>query len=217
MALLDVDPEPGSALSDPDTRELVARRVVDREWGALERRSWVVEQSYNPEAIVNVLAHHPWRELRYKYGRWYHDLVFAELSGLLPWRQWALRKKTLLLLDADGDEVGEFGGLKIPVAGAEGTLLFAGDPAYAGVISAVGEDGERDVVLVGNVRLGHPDLPVTIGERARDVARTLRPGRDVDVVLHDVPEAEAAHFGPWVVDHPKRPPKPAKRRRGANQ
>jgi hypothetical protein len=204
---INVPIRPGAALADPETRRFVEAHVLNAQHNVVVRHSYLADRAYNKEGIVNVLANYPWREFGYKYGRWQRVLVVEELGGLIPWRSWERKSTTLLLTDPrTGQEVAEVEGLATRVQAPAGRLLFAGDPAYAGVVSAV-RDGERSIFIVGNIRLGHPEGVQGIAEKARDLTKAMVPGRPPPAQLHPLPESSLRHLGPWVADHPEKPAK----------
>jgi hypothetical protein len=120
--------------------------------------------------------------------------------------------KTVLLTDpATGQDVAEVNGIIIKVEPPSGRLLFAGDPHYAGVISSVRKD-ERHIYIVGSIRLGYPEADTTIAARARDLTKIMMPGHAPQVQLCNPPAEYLNRLGPWLADHPQKPPKPRKDR-----
>ncbi|HEY2059005.1 MAG TPA: hypothetical protein VGH57_11605 [Amycolatopsis sp.] len=164
---INVPIRPGAALADGETRRFVEANVLNAEYSVVVRKSYLPDRAYNKDGIVNVLANYPWREFGYKHLRWQRVPVVEQLGGLIPWRAWEKRSTTLLLTDPrSGHEVAEMQGLVKDVEAPAGRLLFAGEPGYGGVVSAV-RDGRRRVFIVGNARLGHPEAVQDIAAKAR--------------------------------------------------
>jgi hypothetical protein len=202
---INVPIRPGAALSDAETRRFVEANVLNADYSLVVRKSYLPDRAYNKDGIVNVLANYPWREFGYKHLRWQRVPVVEQLGGLIPWRAWEKRSTTLLLTDPrSGQEVAEMQGLVKDVEAPAGRLLFAGEPGYGGVVSAV-RDGRRNVFIVGNARLGHPEAVQDISAKARDLAKSMVPERPPQVPLAPPPADYVKHLGPWVADHPDKP------------
>jgi hypothetical protein len=204
---INVPIRPGAAFKDADTYRFVEDNILNASYDVLVRHSYIPDRAYNKDGIVNILANYPWQQYGYKYGRWQRVLMVEELGGLIPWRSWEQKHNSLMLTDPiTGQEIAEINGMAKEARPPAGLLLFAGDPAYAGVISTT-RDGKRNISIVGNVRLGHPESEQGIAEKARDLTKAMVPGRRPEVRLYDAPQGYVKHLGPWIAEHPNKPPK----------
>jgi hypothetical protein len=206
---INVPIRPGAALSDPATRAFVEEHLLNAHYNVVIRHSWVPDRVYNKEGIVNILANFPWREYGYKWGRWRRKPVIDELP-FIPWYDWYEVHETLLLTDPrSGREVNEVNGIVIKAQKPAGRLFFAGDPHYAGVVNTV-VDGERHMYIVGSVRLAGLNDTKT-SELARDLSKVMVPEHPPQANLLTLAQAYLDTLGPWLADHPEKPPKPKKR------
>jgi hypothetical protein len=200
---------PGAALNDPETYRFVEEKILDAKYDVVTRNSYIPDRAYNKEGIVNILANYPWHEYGYKSGRWKRVAVIPELD-FIPWREWGQVYETVLLVDpATGLDIAEVNGIIRRVEPPSGRLLFAGDPHYAGVISSVVK-GERHIHIVGSTRLAYPTDGIAISAKARDLTKIMVPGDAPQVQLFNPPTDYLKLLGPWLVDHPQKPPKPGK-------
>jgi hypothetical protein len=200
---------PGAALNDPETYRFVEENILNAKYDLVTRNSWIPDRAYNKEGIVNILANYPWQEYGYKSGQWQRVQVF---DLIIPFREWQQVYETVLLTHpTTGQDVAEINGIIRKVQPPSGRLLFAGDPHYAGVISSV-DKSERHIYLVGSTRLSYPTNSLKIAEKARDLTKIMVPGHAPQVQLFDPPADYVNHLGPWVADHPQKPPKPRKQR-----
>jgi hypothetical protein len=206
---INVPIRPGAALNDPETRRFIEDNILNAKYNVVLRNSYIPDRAFNKEGIVNVLVNYPWQEYGYKYGRWKREIFFTELP-FIPFRTWEKKHESVLLTSLrDGSPVAEVTGMARRVSSPSGQLLFAGDPHYAGVISTV-VDGERHISIVGSVRLGNPEFDQVISARARDLTKVMVPGHTPQVQLFNAPTEYLKHIGPWLADHPQKPPKPSK-------
>jgi hypothetical protein len=90
-----------------------------------------------------------------------------------------------------------------------GRLAFAGDPQFAGVISASATSGERHMSVVVSTRLvgvvTPRELPVLSSRLARDLAKMMLPERPPVVTAADPRPQYLENLGPWLADHPTKP------------
>jgi hypothetical protein len=191
---------PGAALNDPRLQQAVARRLERRLFRGDARR------------MQNILAHYPWREYDYKYGRWEWEETFFSIVATRY--KWAHAFESVALLDQAGREIGEMTSLQTDLPDLvkfSGRFLFAGEPTIAGVYSPVG-DGVEKLNFVWSRLLG--------GKVAGNYALTMRPGDhpalpQIDLRPPGMAAASRKHLdsmggwpiGPWVVDHPDKPVK----------
>jgi hypothetical protein len=165
--------------------------------------------------MQNILAHYPWREYGYKYGRW--QKVGTLLSDITAGETWGKVFNAFVLVDlVSGQEVGEMTAAGVdgfPLVKYSGSLWFAGEPAVAGVYTPAG-DGVRNLKFVRSPYLHLPSV--------NDHALVMRPGFNPELP-RSVPglnprlkydpnnkyrdDSYAKQKGPWVVDHPEKPPK----------
>lgn len=213
---IDVPIRPGAALNDPETYRYVEDEILNKKYNALDRRVRVPELVYNKDSFLHVLANFPWQEYGYKYGRWQRE-GFFEGTNLdfipLKWMTWERHDGTVLLTHpANGQPVAEVIGQYLRITGPAGRLLFAGDPNYAGILNVV-TGGRRHLSLVGSLMLAPwvNGRPGPTAEQANAAAQALVPGQRPPVRLFDPDPEWTARLGPWFADHPKRPPRPAKR------
>jgi hypothetical protein len=200
---------PGAALNDPDTYRFVEENILNAKYDLVTRNSYIPDRAYNKEGIVNILANYPWQEYGYKSGRWRRVQVF---DLIIPFREWQQVYEIVLLTHpTTGQDVAEVNGIIRKVQPPSGRLLFAGDPHYAGVISTMVK-GERHIHLVGSTRLSYPTNSLEIAEKARDLTKTMVPGHAPQAQLFNPPADYVNNLGPWLVDHPQKPPKPRKNR-----
>jgi hypothetical protein len=205
---INVTIRPGAALTDAETYRFVEEHILNAEYDFVLRHSYIPDRAYNKEGIVNILANYPWQEYGYKYGRWQRVLVVEELGGLIPWRSWEHERNSPLMLTdpRTGREIAEFQGMVMKAEQPAGTLLFAGDPAFAGVIRTT-RDGQHTISIVGNTRLGHPGYDLEIAKKARDLTQIMVPGHPPAVRFLNPPQDYVKHLGPWLADHPDKPRK----------
>lgn len=207
---INVPIRPSAALNDPETRAFVEDRIINARYDFITRHSYLPDRAYNKEGIVNILANFPWREYGYKFGRWRRKPVISELP-FIPWYAWEVTYDTLLLTDPNtGQEIAEVNGLAMHMRPPAGRVLFAGDPHYAGVINRVIK-GERRMSIVGSARLSSPEYDQIIAARARDLTKVMVPGHPPQATFYNPPKSYLDSLGPWVADHPEKPPKPKKR------
>jgi hypothetical protein len=170
--------------------------------------SYMPDQGYNTEGIVNILANYPWQQYDYKYGRWQRKPVLHGYEFVCPWwKSWEEEYGRVVLLthSTQGNAIAEMTGMVMLAEKPSGRLLFAGDPNYAGVISIVVK-GERHVFIVGSTRLDY-GRGVTIPEIARDLTKIMVPGQPPNVRLREPAGINHKDLGPWIADHPEKPPK----------
>lgn len=211
---INVPVRPGAALNDPDTRRFVEDNIFNKKFGMSERFLEFPDLPYNKEGIVNILANYPWQEYGYKKGRWARLMVDDLWLPMI--RTWGKIHHSLLLTHpGTGQEIAEVSGILIPGTAPSGRLLFAGDPQYAGVASAVA-DGSRRVCIMGSVRLiSKPQVDRSddtakgasrgIAIRARDLTKIMVPGQRPPAELFEPPEQYLQRLGPWLADHPDKP------------
>ncbi|HWE92301.1 MAG TPA: hypothetical protein VG317_22740 [Pseudonocardiaceae bacterium] len=190
---------PGAALTDPRLQQAVAQRVGRR----MGREDAL--------RIQNILAHYPWREYGYKYGRW--QRVDTLLNTGYKWGQ--VFESFVLVDTTSGQEIGELTaeGLSLfKLAKFSGKLWFAGEPTVAGVYSPAG-DGVQDLRFVRS--------PFIEQKAVKEQALAMRPGHNpplpqatpgatAKLTPEETQKRWAAPYtrGPWIVDHPDKPPKP---------
>lgn len=206
---IDAPIRPRAALNDSETRHHVEDKIVNAEYTRTQRRLAAIDYSFNAEGIVNILANYPWQEFHYKFGRWQKQSLGYEVDFLPFLRSWEITYLPLQLLDPrTGAEVSQVTGpYKVQAQSPAGNLHFAGDPHFAGVLSVMGDNG-RFMSIVGSLRLAdHPDDHVNVGHQARDLAKTMTPERPPQATLKDIPKRYLKTLGPWVADHPGKPPR----------
>lgn len=212
---INVPIRPGAALNDPETYRYVEDEILNAEYNVVLRHSYVPDRVYNKEGFVNILANYPWQEYGYKCGRWRRENMvegsILEFVGI-KFMTWEKKYNTVLLTDPrDGRPISEVTGMALGgVEPPAGRLLFAGDPHYAGILSAR-RDGKPEMAIVGSTRLGPPDYKQNIAAAARDLTKTMVPGRQPQATFYDPAPKYVARLGPWLADHPDTPPKPRKR------
>lgn len=197
---MNIEIAPGAALNDPRLQQAVAERVGRR----IGRDEALRTQ--------NILAHYPWREYGYKYGRWEWEQTFFSIVATRY--KWAHAFRSVALVDPAGRELGEMTSYRIESSDLvkfSGRFWFAGEPTIAGVYSPVG-DGVEKLNLVWSRLL--------VSKAAQDYALIMRPGAQPALPHADLrpsgsSSASKKHMdsmggrsiGPWVVDHPVKPTK----------
>lgn len=181
---MNIEIAPGAALADPELQRVIQLRC-ERNRGRAEAL-----------ALRNILAHYPWTNYHYKYGRW--ESVNKLFDFGYPRYKWSKTFHVFRLIDpATGQPVGEMvarGGLTAP----SGTLRFAGEPSFAGAyIATPGDPAAVHFTWSSFVK----------GRATVEAAQRLRPGQ--------VPMSERAAQrawmapeparGPWIADHPDKP------------
>lgn len=190
---VNIDIAPGAALNAPELQRVIQDRL-DR----VENRKglfawWNNEARAEALRVRNLLAHYPWHEYAYKYGRWERTDRF--LSYFYSVMKWAKSYDTFQLIEpASGRPIAEMYAPSIRLKKYSGRLWFAGDPRIAGVYTPVG-DGTQDLWFASS-----RFVDVTA---ARTAALTLRPGELPPIDL--VPYHDRAEQYPWVADHPNKP------------
>jgi hypothetical protein len=192
---------PGAALNDPRLQQAIAQRVGRR----ISRDDALRMQ--------NILAHYPWREYGYKYGRWEWEETF--FSVVATRYKWAHAFRSVALVDPAGTELGEMTSSTTETTSDlvkfSGRFLFAGEPTIAGVYSPVG-DGVEKLNFVWSRLLQ--------GKTVENYALTMRPGDHPALPQIDLRQTVSAAaskkhldsmggwpIGPWVIDHPDKPTK----------
>lgn len=211
---INVPIRPNAALNDPETRQYVETEVINRV-SSSNRNANILDWAFNPDGIVNILSQYPWREYTYKHGQWARVRIH---DPGIPIRWWEKTYHTLMLTDAGtGQEIAEIQGLafQAKIESPRGHALFAGDPHYAGVINMMVND-KRRMGIVGSVRLSderHVD-PLSFGDGYRDVlkkaselATIMVPERRPEVRSYETPAQYLRRIGPWLADHPNKPPR----------
>lgn len=202
---INVPIRPGAALTDPGTRQFVEDTILNASYDVITRNSYIPDRAYNKEGIVNILANFPWRTYTYKFGRWQRIPVLQGHITFFPsWRAWEQKFHSIMLTDPDtGRDIAELNGMAKHVQRPGGTLLFAGDPHYAGVIDSTTTKGKRALSIVGNIRLmGDPENRIDVANKAKEITKTLTPGHPPNVRLYDPSPKYTQHLGPWLADHP---------------
>jgi hypothetical protein len=123
------DPRLDRALLDREGR--LARPPVLAFW----RRGRVQRERADLERIRHILGRYPWREYRYRYGRWQRTQRIVDLG--FPSFKWARTYDTFQLLDpVSGRPVAELVPRQRNLEPPGGVLWFAGDPGVAGVYAS---------------------------------------------------------------------------------
>lgn len=188
---------PGSALTDVRLQQAVQYRIAQLESGSDVRDSLGASR-YDLERIRRVLAHFPWREYSYKFGRWQQVARWWWDQYELFARKWAENYRSFQLLDPQTGEM--FGTMTPPqprLLERSGRLLFAGDPMVGGVYSP-GGDGMQELHFVwrSGVHLGP----------ARKLMKSVGFGRGA-AGLGSAVSGLCSGWAPWMVDYPDKPAK----------
>lgn len=207
---IDIPTRPGAALNDPETRKHVEYHITNAEYTRDEKRGVAMKYAFDVDGIVNILANYPWQKFHYKSRRWWKQPLSHEVAFLPFMRVWKVAAFPVLLLDPrSGTEISQVTGTRMrDIPSPSGELLFAGDPHYAGVLNVAMDQG-RHIAIVGSLHLAltSPEQYIHIGGKASELARTMSPERTPEAHLGEFPKRYLKTLGPWVADHPGKPPR----------
>ncbi|HEX4226851.1 MAG TPA: hypothetical protein VHZ97_31090 [Pseudonocardiaceae bacterium] len=145
--------------------------------------------------LRNVLACYPWREYRYKYGRWQHRAALLDLGSQRY--KWAKTYDTFQLVEPEtGRAVGEFLADGVRLAKYDGTVCFAGDPDIAGVCSPTPDDAAPNWLVIS---------AFADKRAATEQVTQLRPGATMWLPSGPTGRLDDSSHAPWVADHPDKP------------